>query len=126
MKTSIAILFCTAGIFALVDSSSAFSGTHKFLLGGCTDKVFAREDVKKNAINSYESVTEVKTFSTDGKARITMIEAIDLKKNGSTVKVLNGGIGQTFITLQFESPPGHGLHFKFEMYAKYENKIKHY
>ncbi|OXU19029.1 hypothetical protein TSAR_008851, partial [Trichomalopsis sarcophagae] len=67
------------------------------------------------------SLKEKRTFSTDGTAKITLIKALDQKTNGNGayVSLINGGPGQTFVTLEFKSQKGHGINFVVELYAKY-------
>ncbi|XP_016842183.1 probable salivary secreted peptide [Nasonia vitripennis] len=124
MKNFMLLVLCAAVIFAVSERCAAQqnSTSHHFLVGArpFADKLFRREQVKVNSL-LWTSLKERRTFSTDGTAKITLIKALDQKTNGNGayVSLINGGPGQTFVTLEFKSQKGHGIDFVVELYAKY-------
>lgn len=115
---------CSAVVFA---SSSSVYTNEPFQIGSRSmaacpaDELVIKKDVR--AHNSLgigklfdKSFEKIETFTPGNGKRITMIKATNLKKNGATVQLISGGIGQLSTKLKFENK-NHGFHYVVEIYA---------
>lgn len=67
-----------------------------------------------------QKVSLEKTFSTTGGTKITRVEALDRKTDGTGayVTVLGGGVGENYVSLRFKSQRNHGIHFVVNLYGR--------
>lgn len=64
-------------------------------------------------------VEEEETFTVPVGYEIAYVKAVDQKQNGHGAKVvvIAGGLGESFVTLKFESQRGHSIDYLVEIYA---------
>lgn len=69
----------------------------------------------------FRTVGKTKTFTADGYSKITQVKILDknTEGKGASAAIIAGGVGQTFVTIRFESQKGEGIDFVVELYGSY-------
>ncbi|KAL7303752.1 hypothetical protein TKK_0003883 [Trichogramma kaykai] len=94
---------------------------HNLVVGGRVWGDYLIQRVKVDKKSAWlRHVSESRTFSGDGTSRISQIQVLDQKHDGTGAyaTLVTGGPGQTFATLKFKSQKSHGIHFIVELYGK--------
>lgn len=75
--------------------------------------------IVRNPDDYDRKITFAKTLVGDRYSPITMIHAHDRHEdgNGATATVIAGGIGSSFVTMNFVSEKSHGINFKVDLYG---------
>ena len=83
------------------------------------DRLVLRQSVIKNSSWMRVVVVE-KSFSVLEFDRITLLQALDQKTNGNGAyaSILEGGPGNSNVTMRFKSQRGHGINFIVELYSR--------
>lgn len=83
------------------------------------DRIVFRESIIKNASWMKIQIVE-KTFNISKWERITMVQALDQKIDGTGAyaSILKGGPGYSNVTMRFKSQRGHGIKFIVQLYAR--------
>jgi hypothetical protein len=84
------------------------------------DFLLQREHVEKEESYLGKVVTVTKTLPGDGVSRITQIKALDQHQNGygAHASIIAGGIGQSYVTIKFESERFRSIDFIIDLYGK--------
>ncbi|CAB0042586.1 unnamed protein product [Trichogramma brassicae] len=107
-------------VLCLQQSVDAAVNQHNLVVGGRVWGDYLIQRVKVDKKSAWlRHVSESRTFSGDGTSRISQIQVLDQKHDGTGAyaTLVTGGPGQTFATLKFKSQKSHGIHFVVELYA---------
>ena len=83
------------------------------------DWLLQEEDIVREKA-FLQVITETITFTGNGKALITQIQALDKKinGNGAYATIISGGVGETYVTIKFKSQRNHSIRFKVKIYGR--------
>ncbi|ENN77355.1 hypothetical protein D910_08828 [Dendroctonus ponderosae] len=118
-----AVVFALLASLGLTQAELKNTGGHQIIDGNCTD--ISRSDrvyfhqVDKMAFPFFIR-SETDTYY--GDRSISCIMAINEKdiSTGGTVIITSGGVGHSYVTMQFKSYRSHGLDFSVSVYSNTE------
>lgn len=103
------------------NAQRAAAQSHNLIVGSRMpgDRLVLSQAVVKNS-SWMRIVTETKTFQAPHNERITLVEALDQRTDGTGAyaSILNGGPGHNSVTIRFKSQRGHGIDFVVNLYAR--------
>ncbi|XP_024874525.1 probable salivary secreted peptide [Temnothorax curvispinosus] len=104
-----------------IDSYAPANKSHHLRVGYRMpgDRLVLKQSIVKNSGWQKVQIVE-KTFNVSRFDRITMVEALDQKTNGTGAyaSILRGGPGHNNVTLKFKSQRSHGINFVVQLYAR--------
>lgn len=104
-----------------IASYAAENKSHHMTIGSRMpgDRLVLKENIIKDS-SWMRIVTVEKTYNVSQYERITMVQALDQKTNGNGAyaSMLNGGPGQSSVTIKLKSQRGHGINFVIEVYGR--------
>ncbi|XP_014211447.1 probable salivary secreted peptide [Copidosoma floridanum] len=112
-RLSLALLFLTT-LAAVYAANDLIVGSH---IPG--DHLIQRE-IAQRPSKFLQIVKLKKTYTGNNRSNITLVRLLDqnMKGNGATANILNGGPGHNFVTVEFKSIRGHSIHFIVELYGR--------
>ena len=121
MKDFAVIAFFTLAVIALLNSCSAQNKNDTDVTFGQSpyaDKLISEDRVHVSS-GFLRVVKDMRTYTTNGRANITMITVSEIKdkKNGAYVTIVSGGPGTTHATIAFTSRRNHGIHKLVQVYG---------